>query len=163
MPYDKILPAASVRTVSNVGFRRVGPADYPSTRRIVVAAFGIDGADTAVFLDALRADGCIVGEWMAGDRGEPIGYAAFSRVWLEQRDGTLLPCVMLTPLAVRPDRQGVGVASGVMNHALRQLERQGESVFFVSGIVGFPKGCPRFSLKMSPRGIVRITYPVACP
>jgi len=32
-----------------------------------------------------------------------------------------------------------------------------------SSAVGFPEGCPRFSLKMSSQGIVRITYPVARP
>jgi hypothetical protein len=46
--------------------------DVPSTRKLVDDAFGANGEDTAVFLDALRADGGILGEWLAEDASGPI-------------------------------------------------------------------------------------------
>jgi hypothetical protein len=51
--------------------------------------------DAATFLDALRADGCILGEWLAEDSSGPAGHIVFSRVWLEQRDGNRLNAAML--------------------------------------------------------------------
>ena len=68
-----------------VVFRRVGPRDHASTRQVVDAAFGSE--DVAPFLDALRADGCILGEWLAEDMSGPIGLIVFSRVWIEQQTG----------------------------------------------------------------------------
>lgn len=40
---------------------------------------------------------------------------------------------MLTPLAVRPDRQRQGVGVGLINHSLAALETRGENLFFVLG------------------------------
>ena len=87
----------------------------------------------ATFLDALRADGCILGEWIAEDFSGPIGHIVFSRVWLEQKDGNRLEAVMLTPLAVHPDRQRLGIGTQLTEYALRELELRGETLFFVLG------------------------------
>ena len=64
-----------------VVFRTVEPCDYGSTREVVDAAFRPE--DVVTFLDALRADGCILGEWLAEDSSGPIGLIVFSRVWVE--------------------------------------------------------------------------------
>jgi putative acetyltransferase len=47
---------------------------------------------------------------------------------------------MLTPLAVRPDRQRVGIGSRLMDFALKSLEARGEALFFV---IGHPEYYPR--------------------
>ena len=99
----------------DVRFRRVEIRDHASTRQVVDDVFRAQGSeDTAAFLDALRADGCVLGEWLAEDSSGPIGHIAFSRVWLEQPNGDRLSAAMLTPLAVRPDRQRRGIGTQLM-------------------------------------------------
>jgi putative acetyltransferase len=119
--------------VMEVQFRRVDDRDHASTRKLVDHAFGSSGSEVATFLDALRADGCILGEWVAEDFSGPIGHIAFSRVWLEQNVGNRLEAAMLTPLAVRPDRQRLGIGTRLMEYTLGELELRGETLFFVLG------------------------------
>jgi putative acetyltransferase len=127
--------------VVEVGFRRVGIDDHAATRKLVYDAFVSTGSEeTAAFLDALRAEGCILGEWLAEDSSGPIAHIVFSRVWLEQRDSRRLKAAMLTPLAVRPDRQRLGTGTRLMDHALKKLESRGETLFFV---LGHPSYYPR--------------------
>jgi putative acetyltransferase len=85
-----------------VEFRIAKRHDRASTRQVVDDAFRPE--DVVTFLDALRADGCILGEWLAEDSSGAIGHIVFSRVWVEQQRGARLAAAMLTPLAVRPDR-----------------------------------------------------------
>jgi predicted N-acetyltransferase YhbS len=74
-----------------VRFRRVDIRDQASTRKLVDDAFKAKGSEnTAAFLDALRADGCILGEWLAEDASGPVGHIVFSRVWLERCNGDRL-------------------------------------------------------------------------
>ena len=121
-----------------VVFRTVEPRDYGSTREVVDAA--VRPEDVVTFLDALRADGCILGEWLAEDSSGPIGLIVFSRVWVERKNGDRLGGAMLTPLAVLPDRQRLGIGGRLMDYALRELEASGETLFFV---LGHPDYYPR--------------------
>jgi putative acetyltransferase len=118
-----------------IAFRVVEPCDHAATRQVVDAAFHPE--DVVTFLDALRADGCILGEWLAEDATGPVGFVVFSRVWVEQQNGERLPSAMLTPLAIRPDRQRLGIGSRLMDHALKALEAGGETLFFVLGHPGY--------------------------
>ena len=119
-------------------FRAVDPRDHAATRQVVDAAFQRE--DVVTFLDALRADGCVLGEWLAEDATGPVGLIAFSRVWLDQRSDHRLPGAMLTPLAVRPDRRRLGIGTRLMVHSLEALEANGETLFFV---LGHPSYYPR--------------------
>jgi putative acetyltransferase len=124
-----------------VDFRPVDIRDHAATRKLVYDAFRSTGSEeTAAFLDALRAEGCVLGEWLAEDPSGPIGHIVFSRVWLEQPNGDRLKAAMLTPLAVRPDRQRLGTGLRLMDHALKELESRGETLFFV---LGHPNYYPR--------------------
>jgi putative acetyltransferase len=119
-------------------FRPAVESDYANTRQLVEDAFRPE--DVVTFLDALRADGCILGEWLAEAQDLPIGHIVFSRVWVERSDGVRHKAAMLTPLAVRPDRQREGVGLKLMNFALAALEARGEHLFFV---LGHPTYYPR--------------------
>ncbi len=119
-------------------FRALDPSDHAVTREIVDAAFAPE--DVAGFLDALRAAGCLIGEWLAEDASAVVGHIAFSRAHLETSEGARLPAAFLTPLAVRPERQRQGVGLALMRHALRELEQRGETLFFV---VGHPDYYPK--------------------
>ena len=122
----------------DVRFRPVGSADQAPTRELVDEAFGPE--DVVTFLDALRADGCILGEWLAEDASGLVGHIVFSRVWVERPNGERVDAAMLTPMAVRPDRQRTGVGTRLTMYALEALETRGESLFFV---VGHPEYYPR--------------------
>jgi putative acetyltransferase len=119
-------------------FRVAERHDHALTRKVVEDAFRSE--DVATFLDALRAAGCILGEWLAEDSSGPVGHIVFSRVWVEPQDGNRLPAAILTPLAVRPDRQRVGTGVRLMDYALKSLETRGETLFFV---LGHPTYYPR--------------------
>jgi putative acetyltransferase len=119
----------------DVRFCAAGPDDHASTRQVADAAFRPENVVT--FLDALRADGCVLGEWLAEDSSGPIGLVVFSRVWVEQHDGNRTKAALLTPLAIRPDRQRLGIGTQLMNHALKSLEARGETLFFVLGHPGY--------------------------
>ena len=121
-----------------VVFRAARPHDHASTRQVVEAAFRPE--DVVTFLDALRADGCILGEWLAEDSSGPMALIVFSRVWIAQKNRKRLDAAMLTPLAVRPDRQRLGIGTQLMDYALKSLEAHGETLFFV---LGHPSFYPR--------------------
>ena len=132
-----------------ISFRRVEQADWTATRSVVDEAFKSKGSrGTAEFLDCLRQDGCILGEWLAEDGFGTAGHIVFSRVWLRQEDGKRVAAAMLTPLAVRPDRQRKGTGLALMDFAMKELEENGESLFFVLGIPDYyPKA--GFSAKLA--------------
>lgn len=141
----------------DVRIRRVDARDREATRQLVYDAFGPDSSeDTAAFLDALRADACILCEWLAEDESGPIGHIAFSRVWLEETGGSRRPAAMLTPLAVRPDRQRRGIGSRLMDHALRELEENGETLFFV---LGHPTYYPRAGFRPASDSGIQSPWP----
>lgn len=121
-----------------VVFRKVDPRDHAATRQVVDVAFRPE--DVVTFLDALRSDVCVLGEWLAEDFTGPVGLIVFSRVWVDQSSRDRLPAAMLTPLAVRPDRQRLGIGTRLMDHALRAMEANGENLFFV---LGHPSYYPR--------------------
>lgn len=116
--------------------------DDGGTRDLVDAAFRPE--DVVSFLDALRADSCVLGEWVAEDEGELVGHIVFSRVWVEPPGGERLPAAMLSPLAVRPDRQRTGIGTALMRDALAALEDRGETLFLV---LGHPDYYPRVGFR----------------
>ena len=61
---------------------------------------------------------------------------------------------MLTPLAVRPDRQRRGTGTRLMHHALKELESRGETLFFV---LGHPNYYPRVGFR--PASVAGIESP----
>jgi putative acetyltransferase len=123
-------------------FRAVEPRDHRVIREIVDAAFAPE--DVGGFLGALRAAGCLIGEWLAEDESGVVGHIGFSRAHLERANGERLPAAFLTPLGVRPDRQRQGVGLALMRHALRQLEQRGENLFFV---IGHPTYYPKVGFR----------------
>jgi len=111
--------------------RRVGAGDWKATRDLVDQAFRPE--DVVSFLDALRAEGCILGEWLDEEDTVPVAHIVFCRVHSQPPDRPAVPAAMLTPMAVRPDRQRQGLGLGLMRHALAELEAAGERLFLVLG------------------------------
>jgi putative acetyltransferase len=131
------------------GLRAVETTDHAAIRQIIDAAF--EPEDVVAFLDAMWAERCMIGEWLAEDCTGALAYIAFSRVWVAQADDARLPAAMLTPLGVRPDRQRQGIGARLTTHALQALDASGESLFFV---LGHPSYYPRFGFRPVPASSV---------
>jgi len=138
----------------DLNIRPAGSRDYASTRNLVHDAFTPE--DVVSFLDALRADGCVLGEWIAENESGIVGHVVFSRVWLERPDGDRQPAAFLTPLAVRPDMQRSGIGTQLMEYALEALESRGETLFFV---VGHPEYYPRAGFRSDTASAVVSPWP----
>ena len=102
------------------------------------AAFA--GEDEAGLVERLRADGLVRLSLVAVDGGEVIGHVLFTALPVEV-DGRAVDALALAPLAVRPDRQGEGIGSRLMEAGLVELKRRGHGAVIV---VGHPGYYPRF-------------------
>lgn len=122
--------------------RNATSADHEAIRRLVLAAFHDNKPrETAAFLDSLRDETCIIGEWVAEESGAVLGHVAFSRASIASPEGLLQSAAMLTPLAVHPDRQRQGIGTSLTLAALAELDARGEDMFLVLGHPGY---YPRF-------------------
>jgi putative acetyltransferase len=115
------------------------PEDEAEVARLIDAAFG-DTA-TSVFTRALRQSEGYVPEltFVAEDEGELVGFTMLSYVGLEERR-----VLILTPMAVRPDRQREGIGKTVVRAALAAADARGEPLVLVEGV---PSYYPQFGFR----------------
>ena len=108
--------------------------DAPAVRALLLAAFTdepeVAGLETAL---AERPDST---GFVADEGGEVVGHTRLTRGWVDALDA-LVPVLVLSPLSVRPDRQGQGVGRALVAHALRDAERLGEPAVFLEGDPGY--------------------------
>jgi putative acetyltransferase len=118
--------------------RRELPEDEREISDVVEAAF--DDASVAEFTESIRASAGYVPEltFVAEDGGEIVGFTMLSRVEVE---GLARRLLILTPMAVLPDRQRRGVGTAVVRSAVAAAEQLGEPLVLVEGV---PAYYPRF-------------------
>jgi putative acetyltransferase len=116
--------------------RQEQPEDERELAALIDAAFG--DTETSVFTARIRASVGYVPEltFVADDDGELVGFTMLSYVTAGQRD-----VLILTPMAVRPDRQRAGVGKRVVHAAIAAAEARGEPVVLVEGV---PSYYPQF-------------------
>jgi putative acetyltransferase len=134
--------AASVRV------RLEGPADAHAIRQVNELAF--EGPAEAGLVDAIRAAGAMTlsmvavtcGESLDGEviDGEVVAHALFTPVTIDGDEGRA-SALGLGPLAVRPDLQGRGIGTVLVETCLENLREAGHEVVVV---VGHPGYYPRF-------------------
>jgi putative acetyltransferase len=108
------------------------PGDAAAIRRVHERAFG--RANEAVLVDALRDAGAHVVSLVAeDDDGAVVGHIVFSRVAVGDGGGGL----GLGPVAVVPERQGLGLGSLLVRRGLAECRRYGHGVVVVLGHPGF--------------------------
>jgi putative acetyltransferase len=122
-------------TVTTLRLRPEGPADPPAIRRIVAAAFA--RADVPVppevaLVDGLRGSNAWLPElsMVAEADDELVAYALLSRVWVGH---TAEPALALGPVAVSPQRHGLGYGTEVVQAALDAAAELGERLVVVLG------------------------------
>ena len=121
-----------------IALRPAEDADFPVIDVLTDLAFRPE--DVVTFLNALRAEGCVIGEWVAEAAGEILAHIAFSRAHVETPEGVRLAAAFLSPLSVRPGHQRMGLGQRLMAHALAELRSAGETLFLV---VGHPTYYPK--------------------
>jgi putative acetyltransferase len=104
--------------------------DAPAVRRVIIEAFGRPRvADLAAALRARPDRGAGL---VAEDAGEVIGCVHLSTSWVDA-SRALVEVLVLSPLAVRPDRQRAGVGRALVAAALAAAEQFGAPALFLEG------------------------------
>lgn len=123
--------------MESVTIRTEQPGDEPSVRSVVEEAFG--GPHVPGLVDALRTSRGWLPElsFVAVDGDDVVGHVLFTTCWLDTPD-RLVDVLTLSPLAVRPDHQGKGIASRLIRHGLAAVEQRGlEPLVFLEGDPNF--------------------------
>jgi putative acetyltransferase len=124
-----------------VALRPERGADSDAVRRLHRAAFGTSGPAVADLVDDLRrtlaaAPGLSL---VADDDGEVVGHALFTRALLDA-PARLVEVQVLSPLAVRPDRQRRGIGAALVRAGLEILSDREVPVVFLEGDPGYYAG-----------------------
>jgi putative acetyltransferase len=121
----------------------VGAASSDETAAVVavtLAAFG-DGGDRVAGLvrtlvderDAVGTAGALRASLVARDPdGEVVGHTALTRGWVDA-ERRLVELLVLSPLSVRPDRQGQGVGRSLVDAAVAEADRLGAPLVLLEG------------------------------
>jgi putative acetyltransferase len=119
--------------------RQERPEDEREISEVVEAAFG--DASVAEFTESIRAsEGYVpVLTFVGEDGGTIVGYTMLSYVGLD--GGPVDRLLVLTPVAVRPDKQRRGVGTAVVRAAVAAADERGEALVLVEGV---PAHYPRF-------------------
>jgi putative acetyltransferase len=109
--------------------------DVEVVRRIVARAYG--GEKVPELLDGLRDSGawldlCFVAE----EKDEVVAAVCYTRGWLDAPT-KLVEVLLLSPLAVLPDRQRTGIGSHLVKETLHKLEERDEPLVFLEGDPGY--------------------------
>ncbi|HYO40377.1 MAG TPA: N-acetyltransferase [Nocardioidaceae bacterium] len=135
--------------------REETPDDMVVVRRVVSGAFG--GEDVADLLDAVRESVAWLGlSFVAVETdGSVVGHVSYTRGWLDA-PARLVEVLVLSPLSVRPDRQGAGVGTRLVIESLRRLRTRAEPLVFLEGDPGYYS-----RLGFVPGSSLRLTAPSA--
>lgn len=126
-------------------------ADYPGVCEVNKLAFGRD--NEAKLVEDIRQTENYVPELslVAVEQGQVIGHILFSEITIrtDERD---IPILGLAPMAVRPEFQGKGIGSRLVEEGLRACRASAYGIVVVLGHPGF---YPKFGfLPARPRGIL---------
>jgi putative acetyltransferase len=105
--------------------------DFETIAQVVRAAF-VDEPDVVTLVELLRASPGYVPDLalVAEDDDEVIGQVMFTESTVDGSDATIL---ILSPLAVRPDRHRQGVGSALVREGLSRSEAHGAPLVIVEG------------------------------
>ena len=125
--------------VVGVIIRPERPADVTELAQLIDAAFG--DTVTSAFTQALRESDGYVPEltFVAEDDGALVGFTMLSFVAVAGRR-----VLILTPMAVRPDRQRAGIGKAVVRAALAAADGRGAPLVLVEGV---PSYYPQFGFQ----------------
>jgi putative acetyltransferase len=128
-------------TLDGVEIRRETTADIADVFAVEAAAFG--RPDEARIVDAIRGTPDEIASWVATYSGRVVAHVLFSRVRI---DGTsAADAVALGPVAVTPQRQGVGIGDALIRRGIEILGQQFDWLF----VLGNPRYYGRFGFSLA--------------
>lgn len=145
------------------------PGDEAGLRALHLAAFAPSTVEAAI-LDALRADGDLVGalSLVAEREGAIAGHVAISRAWvdvdapagagLDASPSRAVEALALGPIGVDPALQRGGVGAALMRGCLAAAA---ETSWPVIALLGHADYYPRFGFESADALGIRCPYPVA--
>lgn len=107
-------------------------AHRAAARDVVQAAFGADGARVVELVEVLRSSGHLRASLVAVEAGSVLGCVCLSRSWVDARE-RLVDVLVLSPLAVRPDRQRTGIGTALLAAAREAAVALGAPALFLEG------------------------------
>ncbi|WP_204003823.1 GNAT family N-acetyltransferase [Micromonospora lutea] len=111
-------------------------ADRDAVHELHRLAFGDHGETVVALVRALRDDDPEALSLVAEEEDEVVGHVLFTRSLLDA-PRRLVAVQVLSPLAVRPDRQRRGVGGALIRHGLRRLDERGVPTVFLEGDPGY--------------------------
>jgi putative acetyltransferase len=121
--------------------------DWKSIHEITELAFAgksYSDGDEQDLIDNLRDQGVLTLSLVAVDKDKVVGQITFSPATIESNSG---PWFALGPVSVRPDRQGEGIGSLLINTGLLELEKRHALGCILTGN---PAYYQRFGFELSP-------------
>lgn len=103
---------------------------------VVEAAFGEQGVAVNDVMARLRGIEDMAVELVVESDGEVVGCVALSRAWLDARE-RLVDVLVLSPLAVAPDRQRQGIGGRLLAAIPAVAEGLGAPLVFLEGDPGY--------------------------
>lgn len=141
----------------DVAVRPAQPTDREGVRRVVTAAFGREeGPRIVELVGALDASGRTELSLVAEVGGAVAGHVQLSRGWVDTRRA-LVDVLVLSPLSVQPEHQGIGVGGLLVAAAIETARESGAPALFLEGGPdyygrrGFEPATPRGFVRPSPR------------
>jgi len=171
---DRPAARAAASTLPLMDLRLEQREDHAAVRRLHLLAFRDHGRVVTGLIDELRqsitpVDGLSL---VAEEAGEVVGHVMFTRSLLDA-PRQLVDVQVLSPLAVRPERQRQGIGSALTRGGLHVLADRGVPVVFLEGDpdyysrlgfrAGAEQGFRRPSLRIPPVAFQAITLPAYQP
>lgn len=110
--------------------RAAGPTDYDGIAALLRAAFGRD--DEAALVGALREEGAVAIELVAGEGDTVVGHVMFTRATVGAA-----PVLALAPLAVAGAARRRGIGAALVHAGLTHCRELGEAAVLVLGDPGY--------------------------
>ncbi len=115
--------------------REQRPGEAEAVAQVIGAAFADEGRVAEVWAEVARRrlDRASI---VAVEAGAVVGHVGLSHAWLDARR-ELVDVLILSPLSVRPDRQGSGVGTALVSAAIAAAEAAGAPALFLEGDPGY--------------------------
>lgn len=131
-------------STGGVTVRMMRSEEFDAVRALARGAFGGDDGISDL-LDALRASWAWSDElsFVAEQDGDMVGQVLYTRAFVDA-PLRIVEVLVLSPIGVRPDRQGRGIGSALMRQSLAALAARPEPAVFLEG---HPRYYPRFGFE----------------